>query len=70
MSALKQNAVGRTQLETINEQQYKERIAWIARDGIFDKRSAVDSIKLLKVLIFCLRYEIISFGHNSLYEHT
>ena len=36
-----ENAVDRTQLETVNEQQYKEGIAWNARDGILDKRSAV-----------------------------
>lgn len=36
-----QNAVDRTQPKTVNEQQYCKRIAWIARDGILDKSSAV-----------------------------
>ena len=36
-----ENAVDRTQLETVNEQQNEEGIAWITREGIFDKSSAV-----------------------------
>lgn len=36
-----ENAVDRTQLETVNEQQNEEGIAWAAREGIFVKSSAV-----------------------------
>ena len=36
-----ENAVDRTQHETVNEQQNEEGIAWAAREGIFVKSSAV-----------------------------
>ena len=41
VSTKNENAVDRTQLETVNEQQNEEGIAWAAREGIFVKSSAV-----------------------------